>query len=251
MADAAHPQDRSSRSGLWLAAALIALAALLGALNGLGRVDQILYDRAVVMTPRPASPDILIVAIDDATIDALGRWPWRRAIHAALLDRLQGARAVGLDVIFAEPDTINPNDDAILADSLRRNGRAVLPVVLDRLDHPGSMSLPIPALAQAAAGLGFINARIDADGVVRESVRVHYDGDWWRHLALTLLRIGGESDVAGRLLKRAQPDGGILIPIPVRRPIPAPCPICPCCAATCRRTRYAASMCWSAPGPPA
>ena len=155
MADAAHPQDRSSRSGLWLAAALIALAALLGALNGLGRVDQILYDRAVVMTPRPASPDILIVAIDDATIDALGRWPWRRAIHAALLDRLQGARAVGLDVIFAEPDTINPNDDAILADSLRRNGRAVLPVVLDRLDHPGSMSLPIPALAQAAAGLGF------------------------------------------------------------------------------------------------
>ena len=143
MADAAHPQDRSSRSGLWLAAALIALAALLGALNGLGRVDQILYDRAVVMTPRPASPDILIVAIDDATIDALGRWPWRRAIHAALLDRLQGARAVGLDVIFAEPDTINPNDDAILADSLRRNGRAVLPVVLDRLDHPGSMSLPI------------------------------------------------------------------------------------------------------------
>ena len=55
-------------------------------------------------------------------------------------------------MIFAEPDTINPNDDAILADSLRRNGRAVLPVVLDRLDHPGSMSLPIPALAQAAAG---------------------------------------------------------------------------------------------------
>ena len=49
--------------------------------------------------------------------------------------------------------------------------------------------------------------------MVRESVlRVHYDGDWWRHLALTLLRIGGESDVAGRLLKRAQPDGGILIP---------------------------------------
>ena len=61
-------------------------------------------------------------------------------------------------MIFAEPDTINPNDDAILADSLRRNGRAVLPVVLDRLDHPGSMSLPIPALAQAAAGLSSTRA---------------------------------------------------------------------------------------------
>ena len=154
---------------------------------------------------------------------------------------------MGLDVIFAEPDTINPNDDAILADSLRRNGRAVLPVVLDRLDHPGSMSLPIPALAQAAAG--WLNAHRRRRRGAR-NVRVHYDGDWWRHLALTLLRIGGESDVAGRLLKRAQPDGGILIPIPVRRPIPAPCPICPCCAATCRRTRCG-SMCWSAPGPPA
>ena len=88
--------------------------------------------------------------------------------------------------------------------------------------------------------------------MVRESVlRVHYDGDWWRHLALTLLRIGGESDVAGRLLKRAQPDGGILIPYSgppahtrtvsylsvLRGDLPA--------------NALRGSMCWSAPGPPA
>ena len=159
-------------------------------------------------------------------------------------------RAVGLDVIFAEPDTINPNDDAILADSLRRNGRAVLPVVLDRLDHPGSMSLPIRRWPRPRRGWAS-STRIDADGVVRESVlRVHYDGDWWRHLALTLLRIGGESDVAGRLLKRAQPDGGILIPYSgppahtrtvsylsvLRGDLPA---------------NALRGMCWSAPGPPA
>ena len=116
-----------------------------------------------------------------------------------------------LDVIFAEPDTINPNDDAILADSLRRNGRAVLPVVLDRLDHPGSMSLPIRRWPRPRrAGLHQRAHRRRRRGA--RKLRVHYDGDWWRHLALTLLRIGGESDVAGRLLKRAQPDGGILIP---------------------------------------
>ena len=167
MADAADPNDRASRSGLWLTVALALLAALLGSFNGLGRVDQILYDRAVALTGRDMSPDIVIVAIDDTSIDALGRWPWRRAVHAALLDRLQGARAVGLDLIFAEPDTTHPGDDAILADSLRRNGRTVLPVVLDRLAYPSSISTPIPILAQAAAGSGFINANLDADGVLR------------------------------------------------------------------------------------
>ena len=188
MADAAHPQDRSSRSGLWLAAALIALAALLGALNGLGRVDQILYDRAVVMTPRPASPDILIVAIDDAAIaTALGlalapRHPCRPARPPAGRGRRPGRNLRGTRHDQPERRRDSRRQPA-------RNGRAVLPVVLDRLDHPGSM----PAIRRwpRPAGLGH------------------------------------------------QPDGGILIPIPVRRPIPAPCPICPCCAATCRRTRFA------------
>ena len=99
MADA-DPQDRTSRSGLWLTVALAALAAILGAFNGLGRFDQILYDRALSVTGRAADPDILIVAIDDDSVKALGHWPWRRAVHAALLDRLHGARAVGLDLIF-------------------------------------------------------------------------------------------------------------------------------------------------------
>lgn len=144
MPDATDPIDRTSRSGLWLTVALALLAALLGWFNGLGRVDQILYDRAVALTGRDISPDIVIVAIDDSSIDALGRWPWRRAVHAALLDRLQGARAVGLDLIFAEPDTTYPGDDVILADSIRRNGRTVLPVVLDRLIYPTSISAPSP-----------------------------------------------------------------------------------------------------------
>ncbi|MCH2000164.1 CHASE2 domain-containing protein, partial [Achromobacter xylosoxidans] len=79
----------------------------------------------VALTGRDISPDIVIVAIDDSSIDALGRWPWRRAVHAALLDRLI---------------------------------------------YPTSISAPIPALAQAAAGSGFINANLDADGVLRSAV---------------------------------------------------------------------------------
>ncbi|MBB1623996.1 CHASE2 domain-containing protein [Achromobacter sp. UMC71] len=213
MADATDSIDRTSRSGLWLTVTLALLAALLGSFNGLGRIDQILYDRAVALTGRDMSPDILIVAIDDTSIDALGRWPWRRAVHAALLDRLQGARAVGLDLIFAEPDTVHPNDDTILADSLRRNGRTILPVVLDRLTYPSSISAPIPLLAQAAAGSGFINASIDADGVLRSAaLTARFAGERWQHFALSMLDVGGQAALGERLLGRASPDGSILIP---------------------------------------
>jgi len=213
MADAADAVDRTSRSALWLTVVLAVLAAVLGSLNGLGRVDQILYDRVATLTGRPADPDILIVAIDDASIDTLGRWPWRRAIHAALLDRLQGARAVGLDLIFAESDTVNPNDDRILADSIRRNGHTVLPIVLDRLANPSAIAAPIPILAQAAASSGFINARVDSDGVVREATpATDFSGERRFHLALSMLTVGGQPDKAQQLLQRAGPDGNILIP---------------------------------------
>ncbi|MCW3151177.1 CHASE2 domain-containing protein [Achromobacter spanius] len=213
MADAPDALDRTSRSGLWLTVILAALAALLGLLNGLGRVDQILYDRAITMSGRPADPDILIVAIDDASIETLGRWPWRRAIHAALLDRLQGARAVGLDLIFAESDTVNPNDDLLLAQSIQRNGRTVLPIVLDRLNNPSAMSTPIPALAQASASTGIINARVDPDGVVREAtLTTRFAGKRYNHLALSMLEVGGQGKAVEQFLQQAGPNGDILIP---------------------------------------
>ena len=52
-----------------------------------------------------------IVDIDDASLARLGQWPWSRAQVAALLERLlaQGAAAVALDVVFAEPDRTAPS----------------------------------------------------------------------------------------------------------------------------------------------
>ncbi len=52
------------------------------------------------------SKQIAIVAIDDASLGALGRWPWPRSRMAALVDKLAAAhpRVIGLDVVFAEPD---------------------------------------------------------------------------------------------------------------------------------------------------
>jgi CHASE2 domain-containing sensor protein len=62
----------------------------------------------------PADDRILIVAIDNDSLRRIGRWPWGRETHAALLDRLAAAhpRAIAYDVLFTEP---NPADPALAA----------------------------------------------------------------------------------------------------------------------------------------
>jgi adenylate cyclase len=69
-----------------------------------------LYQR---ISPRssPVRP-VVIVDIDEASIAALGQWPWPRTILADLLTRLNElqAAAVAFDVIFPEPDRSSPNE---------------------------------------------------------------------------------------------------------------------------------------------
>ncbi len=69
-----------------------------------------------LFVPKPVSPEILIVAIDDASIQAIGRWPWDRKIHAQFLNRLvdNKPRVIGLDVAFPESSA----SDDILAQAM-------------------------------------------------------------------------------------------------------------------------------------
>lgn len=52
------------------------------------------------------SRDIVVIAIDDASISQVGRWPWPRARVAALLDKLSsaGPKVIGLDIVYSEPE---------------------------------------------------------------------------------------------------------------------------------------------------
>ena len=52
------------------------------------------------------SPTVVLAAIDEKSLEAEGRWPWPRSRIAALVDALSrdGARAIGFDITFAEPD---------------------------------------------------------------------------------------------------------------------------------------------------
>ncbi|HOI84044.1 MAG TPA: CHASE2 domain-containing protein, partial [Campylobacterales bacterium] len=60
--------------------------------------------------PTPASKDVVIVDIDEKSLKELGQWPWSRNKFAKVLDNLaaNSAGAIGLDIVFAEPDNSSP-----------------------------------------------------------------------------------------------------------------------------------------------
>ena len=63
------------------------------------------YDFGVRSSKHTPSDKIAIIAIDNQSIDNIGRWPWSRDIHAQMLDILAegGVKAIGQTVFFTEP----------------------------------------------------------------------------------------------------------------------------------------------------
>jgi len=74
----------------------------------LSHQDAFFYDARVRATTAGGIDErIVIVDIDEKSLGEVGRWPWSRDRMALLLKRLfdqYGARIVGFDVVFAEPD---------------------------------------------------------------------------------------------------------------------------------------------------
>ncbi|MGA2940909.1 MAG: adenylate/guanylate cyclase domain-containing protein [Xanthobacteraceae bacterium] len=69
------------------------------------------FDLFQVLRPRPqTSFPVVIVDIDEASLKAIGQWPWPRTTVADLVTRITqlGAVAIGFDVIFSEPDRMSP-----------------------------------------------------------------------------------------------------------------------------------------------
>jgi len=68
-------------------------------------LERDFYDWGVRSTDRSPSSKIAVIAIDDQSINNLGRWPWPRDLHAELINRLSagGAKVIGQTVFFLEP----------------------------------------------------------------------------------------------------------------------------------------------------
>ena len=121
---------------------------------------------------RPATGDIVLVAIDPRSIEEIGVWPWPRTLHAQLIDRLEGAGAsdIAFDVDFSSPST--PASDQAFAEALQKaSGSVVLPsfgqVVADP-EHGKSVHVnrPLPEFGKQSWS-AIVNVRIEPDGLVR------------------------------------------------------------------------------------
>ena len=71
------------------------------------QIENLLYDTRVRLTaPGGKDERILIVAVDEASLQAQGHWPWTRDKLARLVNNLfaYGVVVVGWDILFAERD---------------------------------------------------------------------------------------------------------------------------------------------------
>jgi adenylate cyclase len=88
---------------------------------------EALFDAYQRLLPRSrASAPAVIVAIDEAALEARGQWPWPRTLAADLVRAIAqaGPAAIGVDLLFVEPERSAPGADAALAQAL--DGRKVV-----------------------------------------------------------------------------------------------------------------------------
>jgi adenylate cyclase len=177
---------------LLLAGGLVGLAvAALAAFNLFGFVEiaelKALDAQFTLRGPRDPESPIVVVSIDEDSFDGLNlAWPWPRAVHAKFLDIVGQGRpvAVGMDILFTEPSSRGPADDAALAAAVDRiRGRLVLAAALttvgDATFIKQALNPPIPAV-RGQATFGSADYDSDADAFVRRATltRDFQDREW-------------------------------------------------------------------------
>lgn len=119
----------------------------------------------------PISDKIAIVAIDDATFNALNEtWPFPRGYHAKLIENLTqaGARQIIFDVEFTELS--DPQEDSLLAYSAAQSGKVIFAgkvVYPSKIGEPTQKLMPIPPITTQSIPWGTVNMTADNDGYIR------------------------------------------------------------------------------------
>jgi PAS domain S-box-containing protein len=155
--------------GVWARLIILGVVAAVCLSGALDLIEHKIMDARMRLLQRPASGEIVVVAIDGKSLQAYGYWPWPRGRHAELLDHLReaGAAEVALDIDFSAQ--ASPHDDHLFEDALRRwGGRVALPVFKQRSLVPDQFiySEPLPRF-RSEARLVSVNVRPDSDGLVR------------------------------------------------------------------------------------
>lgn len=167
-------------------------------------LEHLLLDAHFHLKPlKQASPEIVLVAVDEASLDVFGRWPWSRDKHAALVGVLKHPSfqpaALGYDLLFENADRENTQADqhfvqqvssfqnpAVMAYFFEKGSGAEVELdtpkeeylhafalqnvewVPPKIEKAHRSSLPFLELS-AASKLAFVNTPIDPDGRTRRA----------------------------------------------------------------------------------
>ncbi|MFM8341354.1 MAG: CHASE2 domain-containing protein, partial [Methylomonas sp.] len=135
-------------------------------------IGSSIYDQIQSIFEDRPSNDIVIVAIDDRTIDELGGWPISRLNYAQLLKNLADTdnkpKAIGFDILFFD----ETKDDRLFIEQMRRH-RVILPFEIlsapTQSHRTAQVHKPYEQIALAASGFGHIEVTFDHDGLVRQT----------------------------------------------------------------------------------
>lgn len=119
---------------------------------------------------------IIIVAIDDQSFAQIPyKYPWPRTYHAKLVENLNraGADTILFDIAFTEESAIDPEQDDILRDAIKKWGNVVLAgkmVIEERQGFTLVSLLPPIGKLHEVAPFGITDTKFDTDGFVRRYI---------------------------------------------------------------------------------
>ncbi|HKW66109.1 MAG TPA: CHASE2 domain-containing protein [Terriglobales bacterium] len=214
---------RGWRRNLGLSLVLFTLVLALSAIPGIRDAQVRLSDSYFRLAPAPGqrSP-VVVILIDDDSLQKFGRWPWSRSLLARLTSNLAKADAqvIGLDILLSEPQSTAA--DTALAEALQASGRVVLADKIGSYPDGPRWVEPLPSFAQAAA-VGHGQAVLDADGVCRRFPprELALDGSRWAFAVAVGRRVAPQR-TAAFLAANGIPtadEGSVLIAQPILVPI--------------------------------
>jgi signal transduction histidine kinase len=193
---------KEGRRGWWrnpgLSLVLFVLVLALSAIPGIRDAQVRLSDSYFRLAPAPGhgSP-VVVVLIDDDSLQKFGRWPWSRSLLARLTNNLSraGAQVIGLDILLSEPQSAEA--DTALAAALQASRRVVLADKIGAYPDGPRWVEPLPAFAQAAS-VGHGQAVLDSDGVCRRFPprELALDGSRWAFAVAVAQRVAPQRTAA-------------------------------------------------------
>lgn len=174
--------------------------------NGFESLERYTYDLGVRARERAPSDRIAIVAIDDASIRNLGRWPWPRARQAELIDKLRegGAKVIANTALYLEPEQSGGGETLkSLAEQLKRS-----PLTQQIPAEIESFGVMLDDAARSAPQLAGV-ARAYADSTLARDYRRLISG------LLTAIDGAARDGASGdaRLARALRDQGRVLLPM--------------------------------------